>query len=502
MTRHYGAEATNALLPGKASKHQVTSNRTPNLSRMRMAHAWIENKRLPNLDFSRVTEYYFDGSTVACPLPPSMVSFLNSGGTFPNCRTHFTSLSIDDSNMICGQVHVSRYPCSIAPMVFIPPFIPETADIPTNFTASFGNFTIEFFNDEISIFAAYIDRRTGARRNYRREYASYKMQPISEAYGEPHVGYTRTYSKPKWAKFVLGDTFVVANMTNTDGIIHEYRFDYMTNRDRPYLKLSGAVYNVNHTWIDSPNYDSVRRVTVAFAFNFRVAHSPVSGIPLTCGPGQLFNSRCSSSVADLTSNLDFFSGEYVVEAKTTTVDMVFRFLPAGSIDGDPLTFNNGRLFVNRIPAPFPDGSWLERATVAGYRPNVTTTPEEIQALSVPLGISIPRFYQKFAFDPDVSITLLFNPNDKLPPDTATPSELQLQNSLNVGAVVAGTVVAAVVIIGGVTAFAFVVFPYLKARKQAEEVQKASRAEELNHSQAQQDSANTNRWTAVRPKSAS
>ncbi len=28
MTRHYGAEATNALLPGKASKHQVTSNRT------------------------------------------------------------------------------------------------------------------------------------------------------------------------------------------------------------------------------------------------------------------------------------------------------------------------------------------------------------------------------------------------------------------------------------------------------------------------------------------
>ncbi len=27
MTRHYGAEATNALLP-KASKHQVTSDRT------------------------------------------------------------------------------------------------------------------------------------------------------------------------------------------------------------------------------------------------------------------------------------------------------------------------------------------------------------------------------------------------------------------------------------------------------------------------------------------
>ena len=33
MTRHYGAEATNALLPGKVSKHQVTSNRTPNRHR-------------------------------------------------------------------------------------------------------------------------------------------------------------------------------------------------------------------------------------------------------------------------------------------------------------------------------------------------------------------------------------------------------------------------------------------------------------------------------------
>ena len=33
MTRHYGVEATNALLPGKASKHQVTSNRTPNRHR-------------------------------------------------------------------------------------------------------------------------------------------------------------------------------------------------------------------------------------------------------------------------------------------------------------------------------------------------------------------------------------------------------------------------------------------------------------------------------------
>ncbi len=33
MTRHYGAEVTNALLPGKASKHQVSSNRTPNRHR-------------------------------------------------------------------------------------------------------------------------------------------------------------------------------------------------------------------------------------------------------------------------------------------------------------------------------------------------------------------------------------------------------------------------------------------------------------------------------------
>ena len=34
MTRHYGAEATNALLPGKASGIQVTSNRTPKLTQV------------------------------------------------------------------------------------------------------------------------------------------------------------------------------------------------------------------------------------------------------------------------------------------------------------------------------------------------------------------------------------------------------------------------------------------------------------------------------------
>jgi len=41
MTRHYGAEATNALLPGKASKHQVTSNRTPN--RHRWSAQWTHS---------------------------------------------------------------------------------------------------------------------------------------------------------------------------------------------------------------------------------------------------------------------------------------------------------------------------------------------------------------------------------------------------------------------------------------------------------------------------
>jgi len=33
MTSHYGGEAVDAQLPGKASKHQVTSNRTPNRHR-------------------------------------------------------------------------------------------------------------------------------------------------------------------------------------------------------------------------------------------------------------------------------------------------------------------------------------------------------------------------------------------------------------------------------------------------------------------------------------
>ncbi len=33
MTSHYGDEVVDAKLPGKASKHQVTLNRTPNRHR-------------------------------------------------------------------------------------------------------------------------------------------------------------------------------------------------------------------------------------------------------------------------------------------------------------------------------------------------------------------------------------------------------------------------------------------------------------------------------------
>ncbi len=49
MTRHYGAEVTNALLPGKASKHQVTSNRTPN------RHRW-SGREYQALERTRVKE--------------------------------------------------------------------------------------------------------------------------------------------------------------------------------------------------------------------------------------------------------------------------------------------------------------------------------------------------------------------------------------------------------------------------------------------------------------
>ena len=70
MTRHYGAEATNALLPGKASKHQVTSNRTPNRHRLELKSvedtSWlqlfIKNTALCKHESGRIR-------CDACPVP-------------------------------------------------------------------------------------------------------------------------------------------------------------------------------------------------------------------------------------------------------------------------------------------------------------------------------------------------------------------------------------------------------------------------------------------------
>jgi hypothetical protein len=284
-----------------------------------------------------------------------------------------------------------------------------------------------------------------------------------------------------------------------------------------------SALDINHTWIEGPFYDLSRRVTVNFAFAFRIAHSPVDGIPITCGSSSFFSSRCTSHTSEITSDLDcmythilwrepallstshasfvlssVFSGEYLVRAKTRTVDMKYRFLPSGTLDGVPITVDNSRLFVNRNPFPFADGTWLQKASSGGYIPNATITPEATQGLSLPASISIPQFRRVFSFDPDTSITLLFDPNRNLPPDTATPTELQVQNTLNVAAIAVAVVVSVAVVIAGVTVFAFVVFPYLKAREQAAEAKKASVDEELEETPAPRPAT---QWTSKRPKDA-
>ena len=81
MTRQYGAEATNALLPGKASKHQVTSNRTPNRHRwffffkQKTAYEIMSGDRSSDVCSSDLTGLFYNITELVPEVNDDIVSF-------------------------------------------------------------------------------------------------------------------------------------------------------------------------------------------------------------------------------------------------------------------------------------------------------------------------------------------------------------------------------------------------------------------------------------------
>lgn len=142
------------------------------------------------------------------------------------------------------EVPLSKFSCAISPPSYKAPYFRSDGDRQqTKYSTRLGNFTLEFTEDEVMIFSTYLTRK-GAPVQYRREYLSFKLAPISETYGAAFQPGFRTYEAPIWDKFVPeGTDRIRINTTSTANLITEYIFEYKENKSPPYVKFSTIVYS-------------------------------------------------------------------------------------------------------------------------------------------------------------------------------------------------------------------------------------------------------------------
>jgi hypothetical protein len=141
--------------------------------------------------------------------------------------------------------------------------------------------------------------------------------------------------------------------------------------------------------------------------------------------------------------------------RTGTAELQYIYDVNGTIDGVPTYADTAKIFVARFPAPLQSSRWLEIVRKAGFTLTVNNLTEAEQSFAMLVEITVPEFREKLFFDPDVSITLLFDPNDNLAPE-ATDDGVKATTPV---ALIVGLVVGIVVVIAAVTLLATVVFPY-------------------------------------------
>jgi hypothetical protein len=95
------------------------------------------------------------------------------------------------------------------------------------------------------IFTTYTTRR-GVSKEYRREYLSFRLMPILETYGADLQRLYLITERPYWSKFSQLGNRVRANTTVTSSLLTEYIFDYVTNGDSGYIKVTNVIYS---TWL-------------------------------------------------------------------------------------------------------------------------------------------------------------------------------------------------------------------------------------------------------------
>jgi hypothetical protein len=138
---------------------------------------------------------------------------------------------------------VSKLTCAASLMAYKAPYFAtdDTRQL-TKFSASLGNFTIEFTEDEAMIFTTY-PTRSGKRKEYRREYLSFRLQPAGDMSGPFGGRFRFTTNMPVWDVFVVEENRIRANSTNENSLVQEFVFDYVARQGEPFVKVSNALYS-------------------------------------------------------------------------------------------------------------------------------------------------------------------------------------------------------------------------------------------------------------------
>lgn len=209
-------------------------------------------------------------------------------------------------------------------------------------------------------------------------------------------------------------------------------------------------------WKDNftTNVDA-RLVTIPYTLDFKFAHSSRSDL-IFCPIGGALGGTCTSSRMSLTAQYSFVTGVFDVTARTNATQMNLGFSTVGVIDDRDLdSRRNFAVFVRVFPIPLPIDAWI-----SVYTPRSLPMPvddlslvDSEQSISLTVELTFPRIQRKLVYDPDVSIILLFNPEEN-----STFDDLDQQAATS-GAVIAVAVVVPIVIVVAIILFAKFVFPY-------------------------------------------
>eukprot|EP01122_Echinamoeba_exundans_P007964 TRINITY_DN2551_c0_g1_i1.p1 TRINITY_DN2551_c0_g1~~TRINITY_DN2551_c0_g1_i1.p1 ORF type:complete len:629 (+),score=43.50 TRINITY_DN2551_c0_g1_i1:137-2023(+) len=469
----------------------------------------LEPATLPDHDNWGLIDLLDLGQTnLRCPFPPTFVDyFVVQNRRIPNCRMSSTFLTVDENNMVCGQIPLAKFTCRLFPLAFLPPHFPNSEVTPVvQQRVEFKTHFLEFNGDEVFLFAAYRSRTSGAAKAYRGEYVHFKTFPVAEILNNTNAEeYIYNHNQSKWDSFILDSpSRIRANLSRVDDLIVEYIFEEKQDAadSLPYIKFSYQIYNLGHQWrFRAPNlgYVSNRTVSVSLTQNHKVAHSSPDGSSvMTCfGGTQRGNpfTNCTGPLATFKTEVIFGQLVFRITTQTNKTRMTYDYVL--SIYSDDLNLadsSQASIEANRFPYPLPSGTWLSRLREAGGVANITNMPEQQQSMVLPVEFSFLPFVNRAVYDPDVSITLLFDPSTGDPMD---PPQVitDVNNAITVGVIVAIVVVIVVVAVG-LTVGAVFLFPYLARRKET-----AAELKVIDESETPADNRGSASWSKAQPRSA-